>query len=29
LLMLDGLAMQWSEIRVSRDVACPVCGTAH
>jgi molybdopterin-synthase adenylyltransferase len=25
LLMLDGLAMEWSEIRTSRDRACPVC----
>jgi len=25
LLMLDGLAMQWSEIRVPRDAACLVC----
>ena len=25
LLMLDGLAMSFSEIRVSRDPACPVC----
>ncbi len=26
LLMLDGLNMEWNEIRVARDVACPVCG---
>ncbi len=25
LLMLDGQAMEWSEIRASRDRACPVC----
>ncbi len=27
LLMLDGLAMEWSEIRASRDRACPVCAS--
>ena len=27
LLMLDGLAMEWSEIRTSRDRACPVCAS--
>ena len=27
LLMLDGLRMEWNEIRVSRQAACPVCGT--
>ena len=26
LLMLDGLNMDWSEIRVARDAACTVCG---
>ena len=26
LLMLDGLNMEWNEIRVARDAACPVCG---
>ena len=26
LLMLDGLNMEWSEIRVARDAACTVCG---
>lgn len=26
LLMLDGLRMEWSEIQVSRDAGCPVCG---
>jgi molybdopterin/thiamine biosynthesis adenylyltransferase len=28
LLMLDGLRMEWNEIRLSRQVACTVCG-AH
>ena len=28
LLMLDGLNMEWNEIRVARDAACPVCGRA-
>ncbi len=27
LLMLEGLRMEWSEIRVSRQAACPVCGS--
>ena len=27
LLMLDGRAMAWSDIRLQRDPACPVCGT--
>ena len=27
LLMLDGLAMSFSEIRISRDPACPVCSS--
>ena len=27
LLMLDGRAMAWSDIRVQRDPLCPVCGT--
>jgi molybdopterin-synthase adenylyltransferase len=27
LLLLDALAMQWREVRVPRDPACPVCGT--
>ena len=27
LLLLDALAMQWRELRVPRDPACPVCGT--
>lgn len=26
LLMLDGRSMEWSEVRVPRDPACPVCG---
>ncbi len=26
LLMLDGLRMEWNEIRVPRDAGCPVCG---
>ena len=26
MLMLDGLAMEWNEIRVGRDAACRVCG---
>jgi molybdopterin-synthase adenylyltransferase len=30
LLMLDARAMQWDELRVQRNPACPVCGTgAH
>ena len=28
LLMLDGLRMEWNEIRVPRHGACPVCGSA-
>ncbi len=27
LLMLDGLRMEWNEIRVSRQAGCPVCGS--
>ncbi len=27
LLMLDGLRMEWNEIRVPRDAVCPVCGS--
>jgi molybdopterin/thiamine biosynthesis adenylyltransferase len=27
LLMLDGLRMEWNEIRVSRQATCPVCGS--
>ncbi|HWD16565.1 MAG TPA: molybdopterin biosynthesis protein MoeB, partial [Casimicrobiaceae bacterium] len=26
LLVVDALAMQWRELRVPRDPACPVCG---
>ena len=26
LLMLDGRAMEWSEVRTARDPACPMCG---
>lgn len=26
LLMLEGRAMEWSEVRTARDPACPVCG---
>ena len=26
LLLVDALAMQWRELRVPRDPACPVCG---
>jgi molybdopterin/thiamine biosynthesis adenylyltransferase len=29
LLMLDGRAMEWSEVRTARDPACPVCGGQH
>jgi molybdopterin-synthase adenylyltransferase len=29
LLLLDGLAMEWTSIRVARDPACPVCGCVH
>lgn len=29
LLLLDGLAMRWREIRVPRDPACAVCGATH
>ena len=27
LLLLDGLAMSWREIRVPKDPACSVCGS--
>jgi molybdopterin/thiamine biosynthesis adenylyltransferase len=27
LLMLDGLRMEWNDIRVSRQMTCPVCGS--
>jgi len=26
LLLVDALAMEWREVRVPRDPACPVCG---
>jgi len=29
LLMLDGRAMEFTELRISRNAACPVCGAAH
>ena len=29
LLMLDGRAMEFSEVRIARQVNCPVCGDAH
>ena len=29
LLMLDGRAMEFTEVRISRHAACPVCGTPH
>ncbi|MDD2920151.1 molybdopterin-synthase adenylyltransferase MoeB [Rhodoferax sp.] len=29
LLMLDGRAMEFTEVRISRHAACPVCGTTH
>jgi len=29
LLLLDALSMQWRSIKLARDPACPVCGTAH
>lgn len=29
LLMLDGMNMEWTEVRVARDAACPVCGSHH
>ena len=29
LLMLDGRAMAWNDIRLGRDTACPVCSMAH
>ena len=29
LLMLDGKAMQWSEMKLVRDAQCRTCGSAH
>ncbi|SFF69088.1 [sulfur carrier protein ThiS] adenylyltransferase [Duganella sp. CF458] len=29
LLLLDGLRMEWSSISITRNEACPVCGTQH
>jgi len=29
LLMLDGRGMEWNEIRMPRNPACPVCGAGH
>ncbi|CAJ0796095.1 Molybdopterin-synthase adenylyltransferase [Ralstonia condita] len=29
LLMLDGLSMEWTTMRVARQATCPVCGDAH
>ena len=29
LLMLDGRAMVWNDIRLGRDMTCPVCSAAH
>ncbi|WP_296945535.1 molybdopterin-synthase adenylyltransferase MoeB [uncultured Massilia sp.] len=29
LLMLDGRAMEWTEIAVARNPSCPVCGARH
>ncbi len=29
LLMLDGRAMVWNEIRLGQDIGCPVCSSAH
>ncbi|WP_374586222.1 ThiF family adenylyltransferase [Pseudoduganella sp.] len=29
LLLLDGLRMEWNSISISRNEACPVCGTPH
>ena len=29
LMMLDGIAMQWSEMRVRRSPSCPVCGVQN
>lgn len=29
LLMLDGRAMAWNDIQLSRDISCPVCSAVH
>ena len=29
LLLLDALTMEWREVRVVKDPACPVCSRAH
>jgi bacteriocin biosynthesis cyclodehydratase domain-containing protein len=29
LLMLDGLSMEWTTMRVARQPSCPVCGAMH
>jgi molybdopterin/thiamine biosynthesis adenylyltransferase len=29
LLMLDGRAMEFTEVRIGRQAGCPVCGTSH
>jgi len=29
LLMLDGLSMEWTTMRIARQRSCPVCGGAH
>lgn len=29
LVMLDGRAMEFTEVRIGRQLGCPVCGTAH
>lgn len=29
LLLLDGLRMEWNSISITRNEACPVCGTSH
>jgi molybdopterin/thiamine biosynthesis adenylyltransferase len=29
LQMLDGRGMEWNEVRLQRNAACPVCGAKH
>jgi molybdopterin/thiamine biosynthesis adenylyltransferase len=29
LLLLDGMAMEWTSIRIARNADCPVCGGRH